>query len=226
MDMEKNLTKTVDDLLSSDVYRDNLDFWERAWSGVKTAYTQLPQLSYLESIPRILKDNQAQSVLDLGCGSGWLSIYLARAGFEVTGLDISRHAIRLSKEWAEKEDLDIHFEVGDIADLHYPESAFDAIVGNSIFEHFPYEMTTLTLKRLRKVLVPGGVFIGCFDEVGTGPGEYFMLPDNTHVYTDKPRKGMLLRNYSDDELKDFFRGWKLDSITNLEKGSRLVVATT
>lgn len=223
MTIENNI-KTIDDLLSSDLYRDNLDFWERAWSAVKNAYTQLPQLSYLPTIPEILNEQKVKSVLDLGCGSGWLSIYLARNGFEVTGLDISFNAIRLGKEWADKEDLDIHFEVGDIADLTYLESSFDAVVGNSIFEHFPYEMTMVTLKKLRKVLVPGGTFIGCFDEVGSGPGEYFKLPDNTHVYTDQARKGMLLRNYSDDELKEFFKGWKLDSITELKKGSRLLVA--
>jgi SAM-dependent methyltransferase len=216
----------LEELLSSDVYRENLDFWERAWSQVKTAYTQLPDLAYLTSIPKTLEQRSVRTVLDLGCGTGWLSIYLAKQGFQVTGLDISMHAIKLAREWAAKEDLDIHFDVGDIADMPYPDSSFDAIVANSIFEHFPFDVADITMKRLKHILVPGGTFIGCFDKVGGGPGEYFELADKTHVYTDKHRKGMMLRYYKDAELRQMLNGWKLETLDELESGTRFTVAFT
>ncbi len=220
------MAEQLEELLSSDVYIENLEFWERAWSGVKAPYTQLPDLAYLTRIPDTLKQRSVRTVLDLGCGTGWLSIYLARHNFAVTGLDISRHAIKLAKEWAEKEDLDIHFDIGDIADMPYPDGLFDAVVANSIFEHFPFEVARSTLQKLKTVLVPGGTFIGCFDKVGGGPGEYFELQDKTHVYTDKARKGMLLRYYNDQDLGQIFSGWKIDIIDELESGTRFVVAFT
>ena len=214
----------LEELLNSDVYRDNLDFWERAWAPVKAAYTQLPDLPYLPTIPESLKKRSVKNVLDLGCGTGWLSVYLARQGFQVTGLDISVHAVKLAREWAAKEDLEIHFDVGDIADMPYPDGAFDAVVANSIFEHFPIDVAEITMKRLKHILVPGGTFIGCFDKVGGGPGEYFELADKTHVYTDKHRKGMMLRYYKNSELNQILSGYKVEAMDEMDTGTRFVVA--
>lgn len=218
-------SKELEKLLESEVYRDNVSFWDRAWGGVKTAYTQMPELPYLPLIPETLNERKLETVLDLGCGSGWLSIFLARHGFKVTGIDISQHAVELGSKWAEKESLDIQFYPYDIATVPFESGAFQAIVANSIFEHFPYEATKEIFKILHNVIAPGGTFIACFDEVGMGAGEYFKLEDNTHVYTDKARKGMLLRNYSDTELKELYSLWNLESITKLESGSRFIVAT-
>ncbi|MBX9877723.1 MAG: methyltransferase domain-containing protein [Candidatus Obscuribacterales bacterium] len=208
----------------TDIYRENVDFWEKAWSPVKTAYTQMPDLPYLESIPAALKTHGCQTVLDLGCGSGWLSIYLARLGFSVTGIDIAHQAIHLARSWAKDEHLKITFETGDITDMSYVEDTFDAVVANSIFEHLTYHLAEQTIKELYSFIKPGGVFFGCFDLVGTGPGEFFELADKTHVYTDKGRKGMLLRCFSDEELQALFTNWEIISLKTIETGSRLLWA--
>ena len=222
--LQPETVRKLNELLESDIYRENLDFWERAWSGVKTPYKQLPDLPYLERIPQLLEGNSVKNLLDLGCGSGWLAIYLGRMGFSVTGLDVSTQAIKLARIWAEDEELDASFDVGDIAELPYPDSAFEGVVANSIFEHFPMEIAAVTIQRLRHILQPGGIFVGCFDKVGGGPGEYYELTDKTHVYTDKGRKGMLLRYYSDEELKTLFKGWKIEEMSTFESGTRLLVA--
>ena len=114
--ISKEALAHLESWLKSDVYRENLSFWERAWSPVKVPYTQLPDLPYLSQIPDRLNLHGARRVLDLGCGSGWLSIYLARNGFNVTGIDVSEHAVKLAQAWADKEDLNAHFDAGDIAD--------------------------------------------------------------------------------------------------------------
>ncbi|HEY9772568.1 MAG TPA: class I SAM-dependent methyltransferase [Planktothrix sp.] len=214
------------ELIASPVYRENLDFWERAWAPVKRPYTEMPDLPYMADILAYLKEGKAKRVLDLGCGSGWLSIYLARQDFQVTGLDISAQALFLAKTWAEQESLVIQFDTGDIAEIQYAPQSFDAVVANSIFEHLTYELADLTMKRLQGLLIPGGSFVGCFDKVGGGPGEYFELSDGTHVYTDKGRKGMLLRYFDDEELKRLFAGWTIDRFETLESGSRFVCAHT
>jgi SAM-dependent methyltransferase len=217
---------TLKDLLSSEEYRANLDFWYRAWNMCKTPYTQMPDLPYLPSIPDILTEHGAKTVLDLGCGSGWLSIYLARAGFQVTGLDVAAHAIDLARMWANQEKWQIRFDISDIADISYGRSSFEGVVANSIFEHLTLELAATTVDQLHSLLIKNGVFIGCFDQVGTGPGEYYKMEDGTHVYTDKGRKGMMLRCFSDDEIKALFSNWTIEKFETLESGSRFVVATT
>lgn len=213
--------------LDPNIYRENVDFWDRAWKPVKTPYTQMPDLPYIQVVPERLKSAGAERVLDLGCGSGWLSIFLGREGFAVTGVDIADQAIALAKAWAEQESLDqVTFEVSDISTIGYPPESFDAVVANSIFEHLTPELAASTLKDLRGVLKPGGLFFGCFDKVGTGPGEYYKLDDGTQVYTDKGRKGMLLRYFSDDELRVLFEGWVIDSFDTIDSGSRIIWAHT
>ncbi|MBS1955921.1 MAG: class I SAM-dependent methyltransferase [Cyanobacteria bacterium SZAS-4] len=215
---------TLGELLSSETYKANLEFWQRAWNGVKTPYTQMPDLPYLPSIPAWLKERNVETVLDLGCGSGWLSIFLARQGFKVTGVDVADHAIDLARQWADQESLDIKFDIADIAAMNYPTGSFNAIVANSIFEHFTYDLAKETIKRLRAILKPGGGFIGCFDKVGTGPGEYFELEDGSHIYTDKARAGMLLRYFPDKELEKLFADWTITKFDEFGSGSRFICA--
>lgn len=182
------------------VYQENITFWEKAWNMCKVPYTQLPDLSYIPRIADELKKNGAKKVLDLGCGSGWLAVYLARQGFEVVGVDVSAQAINLANTWASQEDLKISFDVADASQLQYQAGSFDAVVANSIFEHFPIKQAQQLTDKVNTMLKDGGIFIGCFDKVGGGPGEYYTLEDGTHVYTDKARKGMMLRRYELDEL--------------------------
>lgn len=216
-----------EDSLDPNIYRENVDFWDRAWKPVKTPYTQMPDLPYIVAVPERLKASGCQNVLDLGCGSGWLSIMLAREGFRVTGVDIAEQAINLARTWAAQENLSqTDFQVSDISSMDYKPGTFDAVVANSIFEHLTPELAASTLQTLRQILRPGGTFFGCFDKVGSGPGEYYKLEDGTHVYTDKGRRGMLLRYFKDDELRALFAGWAIDSFDTIDSGSRIVWAHT
>lgn len=217
---------TAEEITDSRIYQENIDFWNRAWGPVKTAYTQMPELPYLTDVVSRLARKAPARVLDLGCGSGWLSVLLARNAFDVTGVDVAAQAINLAKDWAQQESLTIDFQVKDLAKLDFAPDSFDACVANSIFEHFPLEMTKVIFQQLKSILAPGAVFIGCFDKVGTGPGEYYKLEDQTHVYTDKGRKGMLLRCYSDEELSEILNAsaFNIESKETLESGTRYIVA--
>ncbi|MBP9091382.1 class I SAM-dependent methyltransferase [bacterium] len=206
------------------VYQENICFWEKAWNMCKVPYTQLPDLSYIPRIAEELNKAGAKKVLDLGCGSGWLSVYLARQGFDVVGVDVSAQAINLANTWASQEDLKISFDVGDASQLQYQAGSFDAVVANSIFEHFPMKQAQLLTDKVNSMLKEGGVFVGCFDKVGGGPGEYYTLEDGTHVYTDKARKGMMLRRYSLDELQVLFNAFKTMANDEVDGGSIFLVA--
>jgi ubiquinone/menaquinone biosynthesis C-methylase UbiE len=206
------------------VYQENISFWEKAWNMCKVPYTQLPDLYYIPRITDELNKNGAKKVLDLGCGSGWLAVYLARQGFEVVGVDVSAQAINLANTWASQEDLKISFDVADASQLQYQAGSFDAVVANSIFEHFPIKQAQQLTDKVNTMLKDGGIFIGCFDKVGGGPGEYYTLEDGTHVYTDKARKGMMLRRYELDELQDLFKAFKTMANDEVDGGSIFLVA--
>ena len=75
-----------------------------------------------------LRASGARRVLDLGCGLGYDVRWLAREGFEVTGLDYSDAAIRYAQSKAEPQ---TEFIVADMAaPPPFPDQHFDAVMSN------------------------------------------------------------------------------------------------
>lgn len=206
------------------IYQENLRFWDAAWKRVTGPHKELPKLPYIHEITRKLKKYQVKKVLDLGCGSGWLSIFIAKYGFDVTGIDIAKPAVELGKQWSKEDNVNVNFLVGDMFNLPFKEKSFDAVICNSVLEHFRLDQSEKIFDRINSILVDKGFLFGCFDQVGTGKGEYYELGDSTHVYTDQARKGMMLRNYTDQELKDLMKNFDILSFDKNNYGSRLVWA--
>jgi len=69
-----------------------------------------------------------ETVLDVACGTGNLSLPAARAGASVTGIDIAPNLIAQAVRNAENERLRITFEVGDAERLPYPDGEFQTVV--------------------------------------------------------------------------------------------------
>lgn len=207
------------------IYEENLKFWDSAWKRVSKPHKELPKLPYIHEITRKLKKYQAKKVLDLACGSGWLSIFMSKYGFDVTGIDIAKPAIDLGKLWAKEDGANVNFLCGDIFNLPFKDGSFDAVICNSSLEHFRLDQAEVIFEKVHNILSDGGFVFGCFDKVASGTkGEFHELGDGTHVYTDKMREGMMLRNYSDDELKALFKGFDILSFDQNNYGSRLVWA--
>ena len=97
-------------------------------------------------------------VLDFGCGTGWLSIALARQGCNATGLDISPAAIDLARRVAQKELMQAEgsatFATYDGARLPFEDASFDRIVCFDAFHHVMDQDGTIA--EFARLLRPGG----------------------------------------------------------------------
>ena len=97
-------------------------------------------------------------VLDAGTGPGTLAREIARRQpqLQVYGIDLSEDMIRLAREHAKREQLEerVHFAIGDVAHLPYPDHYFDLVVSTISMHHW-YELEQ-PLRDLYRVLRPGG----------------------------------------------------------------------
>jgi SAM-dependent methyltransferase len=101
-------------------------------------------------------------MLDVGCGSGWLSEYFARLGYDVTGIDISDDLISMARERVESVPYDVdhetklscRFETHDIEQTPLAHK-FDAVVCYDSLHHFEDERTVF--QNLAAMLNVGGL---------------------------------------------------------------------
>ena len=94
-----------------------------------------------KSLKRLVETGQIKpcKVLDIGCGEGFYSIYLASKGFDVLGIDISENAIKYAKENAEKAGVKIRFKVMDLKDLSELNEKFDFVLEWAILHGISFE---------------------------------------------------------------------------------------
>lgn len=91
-------------------------------------------------------------VLDIGCGGGILSETLAQLGADVTGVDLAEHNIRIAREHARSQGLDIDYRFQDITTL---DQTFDLIFNMEVVEHVS-DLETFMAACYRN-LKPGGI---------------------------------------------------------------------
>jgi 2-polyprenyl-3-methyl-5-hydroxy-6-metoxy-1,4-benzoquinol methylase len=109
----------------------------RAWDSAAEAWDEFVQSGndwYRLEVhgPALLKacgEVQGLKVLDLGCGQGYFSRRLARAGARVTGVDFSKNQVAKARKHEADEPLGIEYLVMDAArvDEHWPEPVFDLV---------------------------------------------------------------------------------------------------
>ena len=98
-----------------------------AWSGA--SYERIAEAFapvYLR-IVETLAPKPGERFLDLACGTGGVALAAARAGADVTGLDISTDQLEKARAAAEEAGLEIRFDEGDAQALPYADGEFDAV---------------------------------------------------------------------------------------------------
>lgn len=92
--------------------------------------------------------------LDLACGTGGVASRAARAGAEVTGVDLAPNLIETARRRAEESGLDIKYEVGDAENLRFDDGAFSAISSSVGMIFAPRHQKAAD--ELGRVCAPGG----------------------------------------------------------------------
>jgi SAM-dependent methyltransferase len=94
-------------------------------------------------------------VLEVGCGAGTDSIYLAAAGVSVTGWDISQTAIDLARSAARSAGVRVTFQRVDIFSPMVPRTNVDAVIDRGCLHNIPLEQWPEFARRVHRFLHKG-----------------------------------------------------------------------
>ena len=97
-------------------------------------------------------------IVEIGCGTGQMSLYLARADRIVIGADLTRESLRLAAAAAERFRLDrVRFVE---TDLHLPglrAASFDVVYSSGVLHHTPHPRASFA--RIARLARPGGMIV-------------------------------------------------------------------
>jgi 2-polyprenyl-3-methyl-5-hydroxy-6-metoxy-1,4-benzoquinol methylase len=138
---------------------DNNTKWDKRFRGEDFALGTDPSPYLAANIGFIKSLVPCGKVLDIACGEGRNSIFLASEGFEVTGIDISEAGLEKASSWMERENLRIDFRREDLEKYEITET-YDLII------NFNFLLRDLIPKEVA-ALRPGGVIV--FDSILDSP---------------------------------------------------------
>ncbi len=104
----------------------------------------------------LLGDLAGKDLLDYGCGMGEESIYFAKLGARVTGIDISEVGITSLKRRAEYHHVDVAAHQMRVDTTEFADASFDRIHGLGILHHVGIHAG---LAEVRRLLKPGGIAV-------------------------------------------------------------------
>ena len=112
---------------------------------------------WMKEINAQLPEGKNLKILDVGCGAGFFTILLAKAGHQVTGIDLTPDMIKNARILVEEEGVNCEFTVMDAENPEFPDDTFDVIISRNL---------TWTLPNVRhayeewlRVLKKGGVLL-------------------------------------------------------------------
>ena len=106
--------------------------------------------------------NKGQHVLDLGCGTGALTLRAARKGAFLKGIDVNAEMLEIARKRVEAENLAnrvVLSEMG-VAELDgEPAESYDIVMSGLCFSELTEDERVYSLKQIRRILKPKGLFL-------------------------------------------------------------------
>jgi tocopherol O-methyltransferase len=157
---------------------------------------EIAQIQLIEHLWRLANVKPGCRVLDIGCGFGGSSLFLAgRYGVSATGVTISSVQVEMANRDAQKQSLDAKFLLMDAEALHFSEP-FDLLWSVESISH--YQDIPKFFSSAAKLLKPGGTFAltDWFRKENPTPAE-------KRRFIDPIDKGMFVELHGMNDYRDF-----------------------
>lgn len=159
--------------------------------------------------------------LEMGSGGGANLLWLAEKGIQVSGIDISATALELSRQRIKERGLwgqVRHLEEASVTDVPLPDGSVDGIIEACVFQHLDKDDRRRAFQEVRRLLKPGGVFVGYMLDQGhtiyqkkrdlempDDPGSLVLGEGGSNIYLSNIG---LAHFYSREELLDLMQDFQ------------------
>ena len=180
--------------------------WQKLWQDPEIArsWRERPPLPEVVAMADRLAAEGRTRVLDIGCGVGRHTVYLASQGFEVTATDNAPAAIAACRKNLEQAGLQARLLELEMTEFPFPDAHFDGVVSTQVIHHTDRATLGRIIASITQKLAPGGIFVWAtpsprHSEAGKGreiePGTWV---DENH------REGPVPHHYcTEQEIREF-----------------------
>lgn len=128
------------------------EMWEKRYADLEYAYGTKPNAFF----KKIMDEQPSQGKLLLPAeGEGRNAVYAAKKGWEVYAFDISEEGKKKAESLTEKENVQIHYEIGEFFDLPLTKEKFEAAA--LIYAHFPSSILSSYHQKVAELIQPNGI---------------------------------------------------------------------
>jgi len=184
--------------------------WDKLWekSEQKKFYFDETSEKILDTIKEIVKDIKGKKILEIGSGTGKISLMLAKQGAEVYLLDIAPKAIENTKRLFNDMNEKGNFICASMFKIPFEDESFDIVWSSGVLEHFSKKKQTEALEETLRICKPGGFSIvyvpsarGVFYRIGKKTQEIFK---RWTVGYEKPEWSLkrMKKHFKNVELKE------------------------
>lgn len=182
---------------------------------------------HLKPYEFLRQEAKDRTVLEIGCGDGYGSAYLAEAAEKVTGIDYEEVVIYQAQN--KYKGANLKFVRMDAADLQFGDNSFDIICSFQVIEHIPEDAILQYLSEIKRVLKDDGKFYLStlnVEHAVKSPLTYKKHPAHCKEFNRQELKDLLSQVFADVETyglqltpkHQFYQRLKKAGILNLLPG--------
>ncbi len=166
-------------------------FWEKEYLNKEKSTFGNPSKEVEEIVPFLEK---GAKILDVGCGDGRHSLYLAELGFYVDAFDISKNAIEKIDYMKRLNNLKINTYICDVLEFEF-KYKYDLIIIHGVLQFIEREKQPEIIRLLKNWTNTGGYHIAA------------LFTDDEPVPDDL--KEVMVGVFKNGEIKEYYKDWKI-----------------
>ncbi|MFX1421100.1 MAG: class I SAM-dependent methyltransferase [Promethearchaeota archaeon] len=185
-----------------------MEAWDEIWKTEEGRDKWLTPDPFVISLIPKFKKEKIKRILDLGFGVGRHTIFFAKKGFDVYGLDPSPSGLEFTTKWAKKERVFPKLTIGEMSQLPYKDDFFDLIIAWNVIYHGTTSIIHKTVTEIIRCLKTNGYLL--YTLISTKHNKYGLgneIEKNTFVIEKEEEKNHPHHYFSEKEINNYFKGF-------------------